>query len=404
MAGLAAGGAEAVAPVVANWLYGSNPDVKKDAKDNVIASELTADQKNTLSNIIGLGTAGVTGLAGGSVTDVVSSTGLAQTAVEDNALKPQDLTAYLELALKYPKWNNKDGALFNVLFRKDDDNAKLAMSVYEEIQSGQPLSEKAKANLDKLRNAFGSIDELKQSMSALIGSAEYSNQEWHSSGGKKGLSDTDFMNLKNTFLNTFNTDGELYILDTVLSYSPNKQTTTQINSNLSSNGFDITKDTKPPVWFRFLGINVIDNNSLPDVGILTPEQLYQRAAQNGLSPQQLDAWMKTLPNQDKVCGDLSGSDRTGCNNAYVQNMTHLINAYPGVPVSELSNQLNTVALLSQRGDRGVGELAWDATGQFLDLAATSNKIAAGLATGKTVIDLTNDVYKGFKQTPGAWEK
>ena len=225
MAGLAAGGAEAVAPVVANWLYGSNPDVKKDAKDNVIASELTADQKNTLSNIIGLGTAGVTGLAGGSVTDVVSSTGLAQTAVEDNALKPQDLTAYLELALKYPKWNNKDGALFNVLFRKDDDNAKLAMSVYEEIQSGQPLSEKAKANLDKLRNAFGSIDELKQSMSALIGSAEYSNQEWHSSGGKKGLSDTDFMNLKNTFLNTFNTDGELYILDTVLSYSPNKQTT-----------------------------------------------------------------------------------------------------------------------------------------------------------------------------------
>ena len=84
MAGLAAGGAEAVAPVVANWLYGSNPDVKKDAKDNVIASELTADQKNTLSNIIGLGTAGVTGLAGGSVTDVVSSTGLAQTAVEDN--------------------------------------------------------------------------------------------------------------------------------------------------------------------------------------------------------------------------------------------------------------------------------------------------------------------------------
>ena len=50
MAGLAAGGAEAVAPAVANWLFGSNPDVKKDAKGNVIASELTADQKNTLSH------------------------------------------------------------------------------------------------------------------------------------------------------------------------------------------------------------------------------------------------------------------------------------------------------------------------------------------------------------------
>ena len=86
MAGLAAGGAEAVAPAVANWLYGSNPDVKKDADGNVIASELTAEQKNTLSNIIGLGTAGATGLAGGSVTDVVGSTGLAQTAVEGNGL------------------------------------------------------------------------------------------------------------------------------------------------------------------------------------------------------------------------------------------------------------------------------------------------------------------------------
>ena len=84
MAGLAAGGAEAVAPAVANWLFGSNPDVKKDAKGNVIASELTADQKNTLSNIIGLGTVGATGLAGGSVTDVVNSTGLAQTTAEDN--------------------------------------------------------------------------------------------------------------------------------------------------------------------------------------------------------------------------------------------------------------------------------------------------------------------------------
>lgn len=261
MAGLAAGGAEAVAPVVANWLYGSNPDVKKDAKDNVIASELTADQKNTLSNIIGLGTAGVTDLAGGSVTDVVSSTGLAQTAVEDNALKPQDLTAYFELALKYPKWNNKDRVLFDTLFKKDDDNAKLAMSVYEEIQSGQPLSEKAKANLDKLRNAFGSIDELKQSMNALIGSAEYSNQEWHSSGGKKGLSDTDFMNLKNTFLNTFNTDGELYILDTVLSYSPNNNVSSNQTNNTGTTSSDlnnISKDTVIGILKSFGAMGNVD--------------------------------------------------------------------------------------------------------------------------------------------------
>jgi hypothetical protein len=98
MAGLAAGGAEAVAPAVANWLYGSNPDVKKDEKGNVIASELTAEQKNTISNIIGLGTAGATGLAGGSVTDVVSSTGLAQTALEDNWLTKPEVTKLAELA------------------------------------------------------------------------------------------------------------------------------------------------------------------------------------------------------------------------------------------------------------------------------------------------------------------
>ena len=92
LAGVSAGGAEAVAPAVANWLYGSNPDVKKDADGKVIVSQLTADQKNTISNIIGLGTVGATGLAGGSVTDVVSSTGLAQTAVEDNYLTPQQLS------------------------------------------------------------------------------------------------------------------------------------------------------------------------------------------------------------------------------------------------------------------------------------------------------------------------
>ena len=90
LAGVSAGGAELIAPAVANWLYGSNPDVKKDANGNVIASELTAEQKNTISNIIGLGTAGATGLAGGSVTDVVSSTGLTQTAVEENGLSGKE--------------------------------------------------------------------------------------------------------------------------------------------------------------------------------------------------------------------------------------------------------------------------------------------------------------------------
>ena len=111
MAGLAAGGAEAVAPAVANWLFGSNLDVKKDAKGNVIASELTAEQNNILSNIIGLGTAGVTGLASGSVTDVVSSTGLAQTAVEDNYLTKYQHLAFVKELQAAGLFGNKDEVL-----------------------------------------------------------------------------------------------------------------------------------------------------------------------------------------------------------------------------------------------------------------------------------------------------
>ena len=71
-AGLSAGGAELLAPKVANWLYG------KDAK------ELTADEKATVSNIVSLGAAGFTAGAGGTGADVVSSSQLASGAVEDN--------------------------------------------------------------------------------------------------------------------------------------------------------------------------------------------------------------------------------------------------------------------------------------------------------------------------------
>ena len=70
---MSAGGAEALAPVVSNWLYG------KDAK------ELTADEKATVSNIVSLGAAGLTAGVGGAGADVVSSSQLASSAVEDNS-------------------------------------------------------------------------------------------------------------------------------------------------------------------------------------------------------------------------------------------------------------------------------------------------------------------------------
>ena len=86
-AGLAAGGAEAVAPVVSNWLYGtSNPE------------ELTTEQKATISSIASLAGAGVGGINGGSVSDVVAGSQVAQNAVDNNFLtKTQVQLINLEL-------------------------------------------------------------------------------------------------------------------------------------------------------------------------------------------------------------------------------------------------------------------------------------------------------------------
>ena len=85
-AGLSAGGAELLAPKVANWLFGNTAGIEKDKNGNVIASKLTAEQKQTISNIVSLGAAGLTAGAGGTGTDVVSSSQLASSAVEDNRM------------------------------------------------------------------------------------------------------------------------------------------------------------------------------------------------------------------------------------------------------------------------------------------------------------------------------
>ncbi|ENV94611.1 hypothetical protein F938_02796 [Acinetobacter bereziniae LMG 1003 = CIP 70.12] len=77
-AGLSAGGAEAAAPKLAQYLYG------KDAKD------LTADEKSTISVITGLVASGV-GATTGDVSSTVQSGQVAQNAVENNSLAGDDL-------------------------------------------------------------------------------------------------------------------------------------------------------------------------------------------------------------------------------------------------------------------------------------------------------------------------
>ena len=84
-AGLSAGGAELLAPKVANWLFGNTAGIERDENGDVIASKLTAEQKQTVSNIVSLGAAGLTAGAGGSGSDVVSSSQLAGSAVENNS-------------------------------------------------------------------------------------------------------------------------------------------------------------------------------------------------------------------------------------------------------------------------------------------------------------------------------
>ena len=82
-AGLTAGGAEAVVPVVSNWLYGTtNPE------------ELTTEQKATISSIAGLAGAGVGGISGGNVSDVVAASQSAQNAVANNYLTKADWQKY----------------------------------------------------------------------------------------------------------------------------------------------------------------------------------------------------------------------------------------------------------------------------------------------------------------------
>jgi len=94
-AGLSAGGAEAAAPILSSFLYG------KAAKD------LTADQKSTISSIVGLAGSSIVGLAGsavgattGDIGSTVQSGQVAQNAVENNIFgvkgQPQKNNEYFQ--------------------------------------------------------------------------------------------------------------------------------------------------------------------------------------------------------------------------------------------------------------------------------------------------------------------
>ncbi|ATZ64503.1 hemagglutinin [Acinetobacter bereziniae] len=110
-AGLSAGGAEAAAPKLAQYLYG------KDAKD------LTADEKSTISAITGLVASGV-GATTGDVSSTVQSGQVVQNAVEDNK------TSYWQDIKHLGCWSDECVAAYNKMdaaqdaaFRKGQDQA-----------------------------------------------------------------------------------------------------------------------------------------------------------------------------------------------------------------------------------------------------------------------------------------
>jgi filamentous hemagglutinin len=124
-------GAEAGAKYVANYLY---PGVKP--------SDLTAEQKATVSSIMSLAGLGV-GATTGDVGSAVSAGEAAKTAVEDNLLSPADQKKLLEL---YSKAEKEEGFLGIGKYKLSlDDSINLTnLAILDQVGNG--LISKYKAN------------------------------------------------------------------------------------------------------------------------------------------------------------------------------------------------------------------------------------------------------------------
>ncbi|ROW31398.1 VENN motif pre-toxin domain-containing protein, partial [Neisseria animalis] len=115
-AAVAAGGAEAVAPVVSNWLYGEED-----------GSKLTAEQKETVSAIAGLAGSAV-GTATGNAADVAQGNQTSINSIENNQTRPFNLNdSYLK------QLDNMSGA-FQTAY-KATGNIEKAMDAAKKVGS-----------------------------------------------------------------------------------------------------------------------------------------------------------------------------------------------------------------------------------------------------------------------------
>ena len=129
------GAAEYSAPLVAKGFYGTSD-----------SSKLTAEQKETISNILGLAAAGA-GAAVGNSTTAYGASRAAGNAIDDNFLGMEDKTRKAEIidkaykyrggAEKYFEDHPDDSQELVEIFRKDADSDNLKNT----MESGKPLSE-----------------------------------------------------------------------------------------------------------------------------------------------------------------------------------------------------------------------------------------------------------------------
>ena len=130
-----AAAAELAAPLVAKGFYGTSD-----------SSKLTAEQKETLSSILGLAAAGTGAMTGNSATAYGASKAVGN-AIDDNFLGMEDKTRKAEIidkaykyrggAEKYFEDHPDDSQELVEIFRKDADSDNLKNT----MESGKPLSE-----------------------------------------------------------------------------------------------------------------------------------------------------------------------------------------------------------------------------------------------------------------------
>ena len=185
LAGLSAGGAEAAMPMVANWLYGETD-----------TSKLNAEQKQTISNIVGLGAAGFTASAGGTITDIAQSALSSQSAVENNILNAVDVSRYLQIALDSHANKGTDMRdRIQALVDKSAENDAMLKVIQKKLDNYRvngvnTLTPEDYAYLERVEKNFGGKKGMEQTYYAVVQAAKIAVSQ-----GK--LTSDDYKNLVN---------------------------------------------------------------------------------------------------------------------------------------------------------------------------------------------------------------